>query len=295
MIEGQHVATFHLIRNNNWITYRIHKGTDRMQAMCLAVKHALTQPHLTHYTILWLPTQLCEMVLTLFPYRNSLITQDIHTLISAYLQNELHTFHLRSIDPRWPGKPKKEELRSLDLELEAVVSLPLDPSLLTPKQVMWQKIYQDYCPNPHPTYIACIPLNPTPPPTICVAAASHNRLASATIFRWAMGHSFDAGYSLRFHPEADNNITCPCTDIPHPNPTHPHCTPYQHTKEHVLFQCIRYADQCRLYLGNTSSLRIIFCSEDHTEHLIRFALATNILLLRPLRPPHPRVPQPDPP
>jgi hypothetical protein len=118
-------------------------------------------------------------------------------LISTYLQTELRMFHLHNVGPTWPGKPKKEELWDLVPELEAIASQPLRPSLLTPKQAMWQEIYQNYCPNPYPTYIACTPpLNPTPPPAIHAATASHNRLASATIFRWATGHSFDMGYSL---------------------------------------------------------------------------------------------------
>ena len=264
--------------------------------MCLAVKHALTQPHLTHYTILWLPLKLCKTMLTLSPHRNSPIIRDIHTLISAYLQTEVHTFHLHTTGSTWLGKPKKEELRSLDPKLKAIASQPLNPSLLTPKQVMWQKIHQDYTPNPHPTQITCTPpLNPTSPPTIRAAAASHNCLASATIFWWATGHSFDARYSLCFCQGADDIITCPCTDIPQPNPTHPRQTPYQHTKEHVLFRCTCYAKQCRLHISNISSLHIIFHSEDLMEHLICFALATNISLLHPLRPPHPRVPWPDPP
>jgi hypothetical protein len=170
---------------------------------------------------------LCEKLLTLEPHRYSLITQDIRTLISVYLQTELHTFHLRSIGPTWPGKPKKEELRSLDPELKAVASQPLPLSLLTPKQAMWQKIHQNYHPNPHPSYIACTPpLNPTPPPAIQAATATHNRLASVTIFRWATGHSFNARYSIRFHPGANDIITCPCANIPTQ-------TPPTHTAPHI--------------------------------------------------------------
>jgi len=138
-----------------------------MQAMCLAVKHALEQPHLTHYMILWLPAHLCEKMLTLKPHRHSPITRDIYTLLSTYLQNELHTFYLHSLGPTWLGKPKKDELRSLDPELKAVTSQPLPLSLLTPKQAIWQKIHLDYHPNPHPSHVACTPpLNPTPPPAI---------------------------------------------------------------------------------------------------------------------------------
>ena len=31
--EGQHVATYHIIRNKTRLTYGIHKGADRTQAM----------------------------------------------------------------------------------------------------------------------------------------------------------------------------------------------------------------------------------------------------------------------
>jgi len=299
ILHGQHVATYRIIRNKNRITYRIHKGADRTQAICLAVKHALSHPqsmHLTYYMILWLPTQICDTLLTLSPHRHSPITRDIHALISDYLQTEVHTFHLRSTAPTWPGKPSKDELRSLDPELEAVASLPIHHSLLTPNQAMWQKIHQDYRPNPHPAYIACTPpLNPIPPPAIRAAAASRNHLASATIFRWATGHSFSAAYSLHFRPGADDTIICPCADIPRPNPTHPRRTHYQHTKEHVLFRCVQYTHQRHLLLGNNSSLHVIFRSKDLTENLIHFALVTNVSLLHPLRPPHPRVLWPDPP
>jgi hypothetical protein len=44
ILQGQHVATYRIIRNKNRITYGIHKGADRTQAMCLAVKHALSHP-----------------------------------------------------------------------------------------------------------------------------------------------------------------------------------------------------------------------------------------------------------
>jgi hypothetical protein len=265
ILQGQHVATYRIIRNKNRITYGIYKGADRTQAICLAVKHALSHPHtqplFTHYTILWLPSPICETLTASSPHRHSPITREISTLVSNYLQNELHTFHLRSTGPSWPGKPSTDELRSLDPELEAVASLPLHPSLLTPSQAMWQTIHQDYRPNPHPAYIACTPPhNPIPPPAIRAAAASRNRLASATIFRWATGHSFDAAYSLRFRPNADDIITCPCADIPRPNPTHPQRPRYQHTKEHVLFHCVRYTQQRRLILGNHTSLRVIFRS-----------------------------------
>jgi len=295
--EGHHVATYRILRNNTRITYGIHKGADRTQAICLAVKHALSQLRdLSYFTILWLPKPICELLMNITPHRYTRLIDEIITLIGVYLQSDSHTFNLHSTTPKWPGKPKPEELRSLDQELEAVTSQPLDPSLLTPRQAMWQQLHQDYCPNPHPAYIACSPpTDPNPPPAIRAAAASRSRLASATIFRWATGHSFDAEYSLRFRPGADDIITCPCADIPRSNPTHPRCNPYHHTKEHVLFRCICYAEQRRAHLGSITSLRVIFRSEELTEKLIKFALVTNISLLRPLRPLHQRVPRPDPP
>jgi hypothetical protein len=179
---------------------------------------------------------------------------------------------------------------------------------MPPCMAMWEKIHHDYIPSHKPAFMACTPpSSPTPPPAIRAAAASHSRLMSSTIFRWATGHSFDTNYSDHFQPGADDPTTCPChaTHLdPQPHPTrldphdpHPHepPRPQRHTKAHVIFHCTRYLTQQLTHLTGLCSLRTIFTSKEHTTRLCEFTLATNCSLLHPL--PHPLyvpVPWPDP-
>ena len=122
------------MQNKNQLTYSILKGADQMQAICLAVKTALTQPYFTAYIFLWLPLEsLCKTTLTLNPHSNATIIRDTHTLISAYLQSEYHMFHLYRLDQKWPGKPSRDKLRSLDPKLDSISHEPLNPSLLSLK------------------------------------------------------------------------------------------------------------------------------------------------------------------
>lgn len=107
-----------------------------MQAICLAVKAALSHPIHTPYIILWTKKTSCDIILTLSPHRHHRITWDIHMLISTHLESEYFTFDLHIPTPSWPRKPLKDDLWSMDQELDALSCIPLDPSLLMPKQEM---------------------------------------------------------------------------------------------------------------------------------------------------------------
>ena len=290
-----HLATYHIHRTTHSLAKGVTHGQDQTQAICRAVTAALhtTIPHLSpSHIILWLLyTRACERELThLLSLSN---TSAARTLIDAHLRMaEYHTFSLRSFHRKWPGSPDKTELRSL--ELEQYEPPPLDRASSDPKATMWGKIHADYHHNPRPSYIACDPPSDNiPPPAIRAAAKSTSRLISSTIFRWATNHCFDANYSERFRQGANDHTLCPCADPDHPDytPTYPH-RPTQHTKEHVLFRCPRYSHARLIFLRGLMSLRAIFQSEEHTQQLCAFALATNCSLLCPLHCPAPR---PDPP
>ena len=142
------------------------------------------------------------------------------------------------------------------MELEHHVALPLDPDTADPKATMWGKIHVDYQPNPCPSFIACDPpSNNKPPPAVQAAAKCKSRLISSTIFRWATNHSFNANYSDHFRQGADDPTLCPCADPNHPQftPSHPYRL-YRHTKEHVLFHCLRYTHTRQTHLHGLTSL-----------------------------------------
>src|SRR6267154_2192366 len=131
----------------------------------------------------------------------------------------------------------------------------------------------------------------TAPPAIQAAISANSRLLTSTIFRLATGHCFDATYSTRFQPHADDHLICPCEFIPHPNPN---IRPRQirHTKEHVLFRCLATRHHRQSHLATPHSLTSIFDSVEATSQLCAFLRASNSSLLRPLPKP---VPRPDPP
>ena len=166
---------------------------------------------------------------------------------------------------------------------------------------MWKHIREDYTPSNHPSHIACaLPEGNLPPPAIRAAVKHGSRRITSTIFQLATTHCFDASYSEKFRPNAEDYTTCPCELIPRPNQRRPpRCPPrrHTHTKEHVIFHCHATLASRLTHLRGLSSLREILISENHTQRLCRFLRETRSSLFRPLVNPHtPRPPPwPDPP
>jgi hypothetical protein len=139
---------------------------------------------------------------------------------------------------------------------------------------MWQKIRAEYVPISHPAAIACqTPDNGKPVDAIRGSLAAHSRIVTSAIPQLATGHCFDADYSARFRPTADDNITCPCST---PSRTH------LHTRHHVLFKCALYAHIRRKVMPRPWRLPVILQSKDASAKLSSFLRDSGCSLLRPL-------------
>jgi hypothetical protein len=161
------------------------------------------------------------------------------------------------------------------------VTLPDDDT--PPKQAMWEQILTDYTPSNHPSHIACAPPDGNkPPPGIQGAIAMRHRLVTSTIFRFAVAHCFDADYSDRFRPSADDITTCPCSSNSRPDHR-----PRRHTRHHVIFSCTNHHTARIKFIRGLSSLKQILQSKEFTVRLGDFLLETNSSLLRPLPKPLP--------
>jgi hypothetical protein len=109
-----------------------------------------------------------------------------------------------------------------------------------------------------------------------------HRLITSTLFRLAVAHCFDADYSDRFRPGAEDVTTCPCSS--NPQSTH---RPRRHTRQHVIFSCINHTIARRKHIRGLVSLKEILQSKEFTVRLGNFLLETNSTLLRPLPKPLP--------
>ena len=138
---------------------------------------------------------------------------------------------------------------------------------------MWQNVKNEYVPIIHPAALACqTPDNGKPVAAIRGAVKAHSRLVTSSIIRIATGHCFDASYSQRFRPGANDTLFCP----------HAHSRPHLHTRNHILFQCVHYARERRRFLPRPWRLTSILQSEDAAENLGLFLKASNCSILRPL-------------
>jgi hypothetical protein len=147
---------------------------------------------------------------------------------------------------------------------------------------MWETILSDYSPSDHPSHIACAPSDGNKPPPAILGTIEHkNCLICSTIFRFAVAHCFDADYSDRFRPTANDTTICPCDRIPRPNPTRRPCHA-RHTRAHVIFHCPITQPQRLIHLYRLTSLHQIFRSKDDTLRLCAFLRDTSSTLLRPL-------------
>jgi hypothetical protein len=216
-------------------------------------------------------------------------------MMSDYLTaDDSRTFTLRYYNRAWSGTPTKAELRDLAEKRDEL------PPHLTPKEEMWAKIRADYTPSNHPSHIACKPpAGNSLPPAIQAAVDSSNRLITSTIFCFATAQCFDADYSDRFRPQADDHTICPCEHRPRGRTHPPHQVRHRHTHHHVIFHCHLMLPHRHNFPTGHATLHSIFTSYNATSQLCKFLLASNSSLLRPLpkllQPPEVRPdPWPDP-
>jgi hypothetical protein len=130
---------------------------------------------------------------------------------------------------------------------------------------MWQTSRQTYVPSTHPSALACQPPdNGKPVAAIRGALKTHSRIITSSVIRIATGHCFDAHYSQRFRPGAD--------DPSLPLFIHP---PTLHTRHHILFQCPRFAKERRRFIPRPRRLQAILQSEVASEKLGLFLRQSN--------------------
>jgi hypothetical protein len=286
--DSKHFGVYYIKRLCETVHKGITNGIDQTQALSEAVTIALEKGCAlpSNHITLWIrPKIYAKRLLTLQPHRDTHLTQDARTLMSNYCTvDESRTFALRYFDRAWPGTPPKAELQDLMEKRDEL------PPRATPKDEMWAKIRADYTPSNHPSYIACKPPKGNSlPPAIQAAVNSSNRLITSTVFRFAVSHCFDADYSDRFRPRADDITTCPCEHRPRGRTRPPHQVRYRHTRHHVIFHCHLTASHRLNFPTGHLTLRGIFTSYDATSQLCKFLLASNSSLFRPL--PKPLQPQ----
>ena len=253
-------------------TYKLLRsfiGTDHIQALGLAIASTLREfPTITtHFT----HTHSFEQKLTSSrPHRDSLIFSTIRDTIdsSPLTIFSFHIFHTHAKD-----SPNPTQRRLWNRQFSASPYQPLPPPPLSPCEQMWQNVKNEYVPIIHPAALACqTPDNGKPVAAIRGAIKTHSRLITSSIIHIATGHCFDATYSQRFRPSANDTLTCP----------HTHSRPHLHTRHHILFQCSNYARERRRFLPRPWRLNMILQSEDATEKLGLFLKASNCSILRPL-------------
>ena len=253
-------------------TYKLLRsfiGTDHIQALGLAIASTIREfPTITSHFV---HTHSFEQKLTSSrPHRDSLIFSTIRTAIdsSPLTLYSFHLFHTHAKD-----SPNPIQRRLWNRRFSASPHQPLPPPPLSPREQMWQNVKNEYVPISHPAALACqTPDNGKPVAAIRGAVKAHSRLVTSSIFRIATGHCFDAMYSQRFRPNANDTLNCP----------HAHSRPHLHTRHHILFQCANYARERRRFLPRPWRLNTILQSEDATEKLGLFLKASNCAILRPL-------------
>ena len=277
-----HADESHLIHvvsrtHSTYSLLRTFTGTDHIQALGLAIESSLqTLPSLTHHFI---HTPSFENKLTSpKPHRDSSHFARIRNIID---NSPSVTTHLYLYATTAKDSPNPTQRRFWNSRFSASPRPTHSPSL-SPRELMWKNIKEDYVPFNHPSAIACqIPDNGQPVAAIRGALKSHSRVVTSSIIRIATGHCFDANYSQRFRPQSNDPLTCP-----HPHPHHPHL----HTRHHIIFQCAQYAKERRRFIPRPWRLSAILQSEDASEGLGLFLKASNCSILRPI--PTPTLPSP---
>ena len=292
--NSKHYGVYYVKHVSHTLHKGITSGVDQIQALCRAVTIALKEAcalPFGHITLWIRPKTLAKHFLMLQPHRDTYLSNDACTMMSDYLTaDDSRTFTLRYYDRAWSGTPTKAELRDLAEKRDEL------PPHLTPKEEMWAKIRVDYTPSNHPSHIACKPpAGNSLPPAIQAAVDSSNRLITSTIFRFVTAQCFDADYSDRFRPQADDHTICPCEHRPRGRTHPPHQVRHRHTHHHVIFHCHLTSPHRHNFPTGHATLHGIFTSYNATSQLCKFLLASNSSLLRPLpKPLQPPEVRPDP-
>jgi len=136
-----------------------------------------------------------------------------------------------------------------------------------------------------PAWRSCEPPDGSSPlPFIRGVLSSRSRRLFSAAIQLTTRHSFDANYSAKFRPTADDNTTCPCSHEEGPGGLRRASKSYN--INYILFRC-PLSSQRQAIFGATSSLAFIFGPEDGGRKLREFLHAIQTLL-RPC-------PRPDPP
>ena len=253
-------------------TYKLLRsfiGTDHIQALGLAIASTLCEfPTISSHFI---HTPSFEQKLsTSRPHRDSLTFSTIRNTIDSS-PSTLYSFHLFHTHAKDSPNPTQRRLWNRRFSMSP--HQPFTPLPLSPREQMWQNVKNEYVPIIHPAALACqIPDNGKPVAAIRGAVKAHSRLVTSSIIRIATGHCFDATYSQRFRPGANDTLNCP----------HAHSRPHLHTRHHILFQCAKYTRERRRFLPRPWRLNTILQSEDATEKLGLFLKASDCSILRPL-------------
>jgi hypothetical protein len=171
--------------------------------------------------------------MTLSPNSDHSFTEPMHHLLTAYLRSvPSSTIELCSFPWAWTGSSWHNSHCHI---VKTHPPSPITLNDLQPQHAAWKKFLDDYTPSNHPSFAACTPLvNKKPPPAILAAISSGNHLISSTIFRLTTGHCFNADYSNRFCPSANDNTECLCMANLPPHLTH---NPPRHTCHYIIFHC----------------------------------------------------------
>ena len=244
-------------------------GTDHTQALGLAILSSLCDfPNLSSHFI-HLPS-FKEKLTSPKPHRDSNVFLQIRDTIDS---SPLSYFYFHQYYTRAKDSPNHTQRLHWNQRFAASSPQPHPPPTLSPRELMWCKIKEDYTPIDHPSALACqIPDNGKPVAAVRGTLKCHSRIITSTIFRIATGHCFDANYSQRFRPHSNDITTCP----------HTHTHPHLHTRHHVIFQCSRYANERRKFLPRPWRLPVILQSEDASQKLGTFLKESNCSLLRPI-------------
>jgi hypothetical protein len=160
---------------------------------------------------------------------------------------------------------------------------------------MWNRIRADYNPLDHPSHMACIrPVGNSLAPAVKAAVGKHSRRLTSLICQLCTGHCFDTNYSDTFRSGADDNTTCPCSHVSR-RPNHlPRRRIRRHTKEHIVFHCLKTAALRDRHLWGIGSFRTIFQSQDLTSRLCDFLTQSESSLFHLLPSPPRETPEPRP-
>ena len=244
-------------------------GVDHTQALRLAILSGIHDfPSFSHHFI---QSPSFEHKLTSpKPHRDSITFLRICDIIdsSPHTPYYLHHYYTKSKD-----SPSSTQRRLWNQRFSATTLQPTPPTPLSPCELMWHRIKEEFTPIDHPSALACqTPDHGKPVAAIRGALKSHSRIITSTIIRISTGHCFDANYSQRFRPRSDDVLTCP----------HTHTHPHLHTRHHIIFQCSQYTKERRKHIPRLWRLPVILQSEDASEKLGLFLKESNCSLLRPI-------------